>query len=113
MLENIKPIINKFLSISLKEMNSVSLMKRTDTKFVINKSQLVFILESIKEDYRVLQIKDDRIMSYSSLYFDTQENKFYRRQHASRCHVNQRIQSTSPTVHYRPYFHRVYYNGCC
>ena len=81
MLENIKPIINKFLSISLKEMNSVSLMKRTDTKFVINKSQLVFILESIEEDYRVLQIKDDRIMSYSSLYFDTQENKFYNDHH--------------------------------
>ena len=42
---------------------------------------MVFILESIKEDYRVLQIKDDRIMSYSSLYFDTQENKFYNDHH--------------------------------
>ncbi|MEO9569827.1 MAG: polyphosphate polymerase domain-containing protein [Polaribacter sp.] len=81
MLKKIEPIINQFFPISLKEMNSVALMKRTDTKFVINKSQLILILENIKEDYKVLQINDDRIMSYSSLYFDTHENKFYNDHH--------------------------------
>ena len=62
-------------------MNSVALMKRTDTKFVIHKSQLVLILENLKNDYKVLEIKSDRIMTYSSLYFDTIENKFYNDHH--------------------------------
>ena len=81
MINTIEPIINQFSSISLKEMNSVSLMKRTDTKFVINKYQLVIVLESIKNNYKVLEIDANRIMSYSSLYFDTLENKFYNDHH--------------------------------
>ncbi|WP_298880127.1 polyphosphate polymerase domain-containing protein [uncultured Polaribacter sp.] len=81
MINTIEPIINQFSSISLKEMNSVSLMKRTDTKFVINKYQLAIVLECIKNNYKVLEIDANRIMSYSSLYFDTLENKFYNDHH--------------------------------
>ena len=81
MLENIENIINKYSPISLEEMNSVALMKRTDTKFVINKSQLSIILNNLDVHYRILQIKEDRLMSYSSLYFDTTENKFYNDHH--------------------------------
>ncbi|MCL7754991.1 polyphosphate polymerase domain-containing protein [Polaribacter sp. Z022] len=81
MINTIEPIINQFSSISLIEMNSVSLMKRTDTKFVINKYQLAIVLESIKNNYKVLEIDANRIMSYSSLYFDTLENKFYNDHH--------------------------------
>jgi len=81
---HIQDKIKNFPSISLEEMNSVALMKRTDTKFVISKSQLVSILEIIQEDYKVLEIMDDRIMSYSSLYFDTPENKFYNDHHNGR-----------------------------
>lgn len=81
MQRNIEKIIDQFSPISLKEMNSVALMKRTDTKFVIHKSQLVLILENLKKDYKVLEIKNDRIMTYSSLYFDTIENKFYNDHH--------------------------------
>lgn len=81
MQQDIQNIINAFSPISLDEMNSVALMKRTDTKFVINKSQLVSVLNSLGNHYKVLKIKDDRIMSYSSLYFDTPENKFYNDHH--------------------------------
>ncbi|WP_298778150.1 polyphosphate polymerase domain-containing protein [uncultured Polaribacter sp.] len=81
MLNDIQILIKDFLPISLKEMNSVALMKRTDTKFVINKSELNLILKNIKNDYNVLEINTDRIMSYSSLYFDTSENKFYNDHH--------------------------------
>lgn len=81
MIKNFKSIINEFSPISLQEMNSVALMKRTDTKFVINKDQLIQILGSVKDHYKVLEIKDDRIMSYSSLYFDTDDNKFYNDHH--------------------------------
>lgn len=81
MQQNIQNIINTFSSISLDEMNSVALMKRTDTKFVINKLQLVLVLKSLGIHYKVLEINDNRIMSYSSLYFDTPNNKFYNDHH--------------------------------
>lgn len=77
----IKDVVANFSPISLEEMNSVALMKRTDTKFIINKSQLISVLNKLKNSYRVLEIKKDRIMSYSSLYFDTVDNKFYNDHH--------------------------------
>ncbi|MBU3009953.1 polyphosphate polymerase domain-containing protein [Polaribacter vadi] len=81
MLKDVEKIIENFKPITLNEMNSVALMKRTDTKFVVNKSQLISILENLKNDYKVLEINSDRIMSYSSLYFDTESNKFYNDHH--------------------------------
>lgn len=81
MVSDIQFQVNKFSAISLSEMNSVSLMKRTDTKFVINNKQLIAVLETIKEEYKVLEINDNRIMNYTSLYFDTAENKFYKDHH--------------------------------
>ncbi|MGK0413005.1 MAG: flagellar biosynthesis regulator FlaF [Polaribacter sp.] len=73
--------VNKFHPISLDEMNSVALMKRTDTKFVINISSLSKVLEKLSESYKVLEIKGQRIMNYSSLYLDTKEFKFYHDHH--------------------------------
>jgi len=70
-------IINAFETISLKEMENVSLMKRTDTKFVIHEKHLIEVLESIKDQYRVLEINKNRLLPYSSLYFDTPKKKFY------------------------------------
>ncbi|GAA3650555.1 polyphosphate polymerase domain-containing protein [Flavivirga jejuensis] len=81
MQHSIEKNISMFSPISLKEMNSVALMKRTDTKFVIHKSQLILILENIQNDYKVLEIEKNRIMTYSSLYFDTNEVKFYKDHH--------------------------------
>jgi len=74
-------IINSISGISLKEMNSVSLMKRTDTKFIIHESQLETILRKIKHNYQILEIDNKRIMSYKSLYFDTEDKKFYKDHH--------------------------------
>ena len=81
MYQKIQDILKDFSSISLYEMNSVSLMKRTDTKFVINESQLVDILKNIGKHYKVLEIESNRIMTYSSLYFDTEDNSFYKDHH--------------------------------
>lgn len=77
----IKHSVAQFSSISLEEMNSVALMKRTDTKFVIHKSQLLEVLKEIYNDYKILEIKEDKIMTYSSLYFDTLDNQFYNNHH--------------------------------
>ncbi len=62
-------------------MDGVSLMKRTDTKFVIHQKQLIDVLETIKDQYRVLEINGNRILTYSSLYFDTEDKDFYHNHH--------------------------------
>lgn len=73
----IKKITDTFSSISLKEIGAVALMKRTDTKFVLPVHQLGQLLEQIKDVYRVLEIDGNRMMTYSSMYFDTPAKKFY------------------------------------
>lgn len=77
MSEDLKNISLNFSGISLAEMADVSLLKRTDTKFIIPIELLPKILEEIRSHYRILVIKGKRLMNYKSLYFDTPENKFY------------------------------------
>jgi len=79
--KNISNIIDNILPISLKEMDDVSLMKRTDTKFIIPENKLQSVLTIIKDQYKILEINKNRIMSYSSLYFDTNTKKFYQDHH--------------------------------
>lgn len=76
--------VNTFNPISLDEMNSVALMKRTDTKYIINISSLPDVLGKLLESYKVLEINGRRIMNYSSLYLDTKEFKFYHDHHNGR-----------------------------
>lgn len=76
--------IESLNGISLKEMDAVSLMKRTDTKFVVPFSKLTEILKNVGDTYKVLTIKDNRLMSYSSMYFDTPGIKFYTDHHNGR-----------------------------
>lgn len=78
---NLKTEIQNFYPISLEEMDDVKLMKRTDTKFVIHEKDLVSVLKSVEENYSVVEINGNRITTYSSLYFDTPEHKFYKDHH--------------------------------
>jgi hypothetical protein len=64
-------ITTRFKSISLKEMDSVALMNRTDTKFVVSKKAAEAVLNELTETYRVLQIGDKRTFHYRTVYFDT------------------------------------------
>tara|TARA_B110001452_G_scaffold265621_1_gene270641 strand:- start:254 stop:979 length:726 start_codon:yes stop_codon:yes gene_type:complete len=73
--------ISNFDKISLDEMNGVSLMKRVDTKFILTESQLSEILSQIQEDYKILEIDGERLMEYSTLYFDTQNKICYKDHH--------------------------------
>lgn len=70
-------LCNKYEPISLAEMESVSLLKRVDNKFIIHQNQLLQILNNLSTDYKLLEIDGKRIMTYRTLYFDTKKNKFY------------------------------------
>lgn len=81
---NILHTINSFKGISLSEMDEVSLMRRTDTKFIIHVSLLNSILKELKNEYCVLDINHKRLMNYATLYFDTPKFKFYYDHHNKR-----------------------------
>lgn len=62
-------------------MDGVKLMNRTDTKFVFKREALNGFLAILKEQYRVLNINDNLISSYKTLYYDTPEFQFFTDHH--------------------------------
>ncbi|MGZ3863162.1 MAG: polyphosphate polymerase domain-containing protein [Bacteroidia bacterium] len=74
-------ILNDFAPISLKEMDSVKLMNRTDTKFTFNRTQFDEVLQEIINDYSVLEIDGKRISRYKTLYYDTEAYDLYTKHH--------------------------------
>ncbi len=69
-------------------MDDVKLMSRTDTKFVFNFSRLPEFLEKLSPFYKVLLIDGNLIHDYKSLYFDTEDRKFYIEHHNRRVNRN-------------------------
>jgi len=49
----------------------MSLMERVDTKYVINYEQADFLIQQLKKNFLVLQIKDMVIFNYDNVYMDT------------------------------------------
>ena len=80
--------LNNFQTVSLDEMNNVKLMSRFDTKFVFSISKLTDLLSKIAPFYKVLEINNDRVHEYKSIYYDTNEHKFYLDHHNSRVNRN-------------------------
>jgi hypothetical protein len=74
---DIYEVVKTFQPISLKEMDAVGLLNRVDTKYILSSKILPEILLKVNPNYRILEIKNERIFDYSSLYFDTAENNMY------------------------------------
>ena len=86
---DLNSILNSnFQSITLSEMDDVKLMSRTDTKFAFSISNLTEILVKLGDFYQVLEIEGARIHHYKSLYFDTEDRKFYLDHHNQRVNRN-------------------------
>ncbi len=71
--------------ITLKEMAGIKLMNRTDTKFVATLEQLCAFLIAVKGKYYIQEIDNNRIASYHTTYFDTEDYEMYNMHHARRC----------------------------
>lgn len=83
-MENLDQILSRFEPITLEEMDGVKLMNRTDTKFMMSKSDLLDALSQVSSDYRVLEVTGIRASKYETLYYDTKEFFFYLRHHAGK-----------------------------
>ncbi len=73
--------LNKFESVTLKQLDSVKLQNRIDTKYILSKAQLVLLLEGIIEEQFVLEIDNTRVFNYKTIYFDTPDFQFYKDHH--------------------------------
>jgi len=82
--KNICRVVNTFESITLKDLDSVSLLNRVDSKFFFDIGQLPIILEDLKEYYRILDINGVRQNQYDSIYFDTPDLGLYYLHHNDR-----------------------------
>lgn len=80
----IREAAGAFAPISLAEMDSVALLDRTDSKFVLAAADLAALLPRLLADYRVLEIDGRRAHRYHTLYFDTADFLLYRQHHAGR-----------------------------
>jgi len=69
--KRLRDVAGQFTPITLEEMDSVALLDRTDTKYVIPVGKLAVTLSNLSGDYRVLEINHQRFNHYRTLYFDT------------------------------------------
>jgi hypothetical protein len=70
-MSQLSEAISGFRPISLGEMDSVALMNRVDTKYLLSYVDALSILGSLKNDYKILEIANDRQFEYRTIYFDT------------------------------------------
>ncbi|MCB9501235.1 MAG: polyphosphate polymerase domain-containing protein [Deferribacteres bacterium] len=73
--------IHNFESISLNEIEHISLMDRVDTKFTFPVSLLPQIIKKLEYFYNILEIKENRIFTYQNVYWDTAHFNFYHAHH--------------------------------
>ena len=55
--------LSGFASISLEEMNGVSLLKRVDTKFLTTSSEVSELFHYLYSDYQILENEGNRLMN--------------------------------------------------
>lgn len=69
-LINLQPLIDKLPPITLDEMKTIRLMKRTDTKFVTNIEKLIELLKMAEGHYYAQRVNDIAFSPYATTYFD-------------------------------------------
>jgi hypothetical protein len=82
--EDFRRLLASFDPIGLAQMDAVALLDRTDTKVVLQTTQLYTALSALHTDYWVLDIDGVRGHPYQTLYFDTADFALYLRHHAGR-----------------------------
>jgi hypothetical protein len=77
-LDQVLNILQGFQPITLEQMDSVALMDRHDTKYVLNRHDFELMLPELSSEYRVLDVNGNRVSKYVSQYFDSSNFEFYR-----------------------------------
>lgn len=80
-LDEIGERIGAFEAVSLEEMEGVKLMDRTDVKYLVPIALLPEILDEAMPDYRLMEIDNQRLYTYETLYYDTPDLVLYHMHH--------------------------------
>ena len=75
--ERMRPLLERPDPISLKQLSPLTLLDRTDTKFVLNTEQLGEVLAASIDQYQILEINGVRPGRYITTYFDTPDFAMY------------------------------------
>lgn len=70
-----------FKPATLRDLESMKLLNRYDTKFIITKSRLADILTKLPSQYQILEIDGKRLFEYQNQYFDTEDLLLYKTHH--------------------------------
>lgn len=81
MHKHITEKLQTFEPITLRQLDSVRLQNRVDTKFLLNQRTLVHALGRVADKYNVLVIDNSPLNRYHTLYFDTPQFGMYMAHH--------------------------------
>lgn len=94
-LDNTLKILQGYESISLEEMDSVALLDRHDTKYILTPVDLDSLLHSMSSEYRILEVNAALVSRYETLYFDSDDMLYY--------HLHQRGKMNRVKIRMRKY----------
>ena len=90
--------IYAFQSVTLEDISNVKLMNRIDRKFWFHDYQLKPLLDALLPYYDVLEVNNQRIIQYQTIYFEVNGNELYLKHHngfRDRYKIRRRKYSTS------------------
>ena len=77
MLEKIRTILDDYQPVSLEEIETIKLMNRVDTKYIVPAETMIELLETLSDDYMTLEIASQRFGQYKSMYYDTPDLQMF------------------------------------
>ena len=73
--------VDSFEPVTVEELDKIKLLNRQDTKYIFSIGRLPMLLSMLKDNYLMLDVEGKRLFQYESLYFDTDDLKFYLEHH--------------------------------
>lgn len=80
-LTEIEKISQRFNSATIQQLDSMKLLNRFDTKFILHADMLCDCMNEFAADYKIMEFNDKRIFKYNNQYFDTENYHFYSQHH--------------------------------
>lgn len=86
-MDELKKITDQFKGISLTDTSTkVALLERIDSKYILTKEMLPSILKACQDQYQILEVNQNRLCKYETIYYDTAALVYYHAHHAG--HLN-------------------------
>ena len=70
--------LTNFWTINLSNLNNrASYLKRKEKKYLLNSNEVFSVIKDLKKDFKILEIKWQKIFSYDNIYMDSSDYLFY------------------------------------